>query len=348
MSVLQTLRSVIFGAKKKSPKILQERKDTSLAIFCSILRRLRLEEANQLGVEESVYDLDDQAFHHQKYVDKAVFILENRLHDESSIKDVRTELQHEFEPQVIHLFQKFMTADEDLYDRSYIQSAFDNELHNCRTIMDCDNSDLCMFTERKHKALKDVDLTNDNFRMRNVAYGTSLRKILGYNVVTFESTLESDSGSGLFVDGKAPLGSIISFIPGYVWLQEHMRSSKSLEHFLDDPNFQLTARPDGMIIDARPFDTLESKIPYFLPSGKGENPWAHGHLINHPSKDKSPNCISIMINYSNNIDTDFRSLIPNYFGKDPSFVGKGAIDFNYSVSVLEILFFYLSLTIFGI
>lgn len=334
MVLLQSLRQLIFGVKKQSPKFLQERKDASLAIFCSILRRLKLEQQNinNSNVDDALDLLDNQKYDPKKNIDDAVSILEQRLHDESTIKDVRTELQHEFEPQVMQLFQSFLEANNDSSDRSFVQSNFDKELKEIKFMKESN----LQFHRQKALALKEIEKTNDHFRMRNVAYGASLRKRHGYNAVTFQSSIEGESGNGLFIDGKASLGSIISFVPGYVWLHEHMRTPKSLNHFMDDANYQLTARPDGMLVDARPFDTLESKIPYFLPSQRDENPWAHGHLINHPTKGNIPNCISIMFNYCDNMDDNLRSFVPNLFSKEPSVIGKGMVDLNYFVSALMI------------
>lgn len=150
-------------------------------------------------------------------------------------------------------------------------------------------------------------------------------------MTAFPSTLEN-AGIGLFVQGEASVGSIVGFIPGSIWLNEHLRSSAALSAMKDDPNHQLTSRFDGIVVDARSFDNENYKLSYSCPLTRYENPWAVGHLVNHPKKGIEPNCISIMINFSDNLEQDVRPFVPNTFHKPPSLLGTGAIDFEIFVS----------------
>lgn len=319
--MINFLRNLILGRNRSvsSPKLLLERKDTSLAIFCSILRRLRAEK-NAPGNDDIV---------NHSLVEEAVSILESRLHDESPPEKFRAELQDEYEPQVLRLFEAFLEVDERIFGQArsdFLRDQFQNEFDICHQLMKGEDIE---FFKRKHEALKSIDQQNDLYRIRNVVQQKLLREKFGYNTVTFESTISHPkAGNGLFVEGTAPIGSILAFLPGEVWLAEFLKDGKYMSNFQSDLNLQLTLRPDDNIIDARSYDTLESKVPYFVPSIKGENPWSGGHLVNH-SSGESANCLSIMINYSQEMDKPLRSFVPHSFAVQPSLMGRSNIDHCY-------------------
>lgn len=317
---IQSLRG-IFSRQPQSPKVIQERKDTILAIFCSTLKKIREEnEAHQQGGAVTNHK------GHKEMVEEAGLAVASRLHDESSPSSCRSELHDEFNPEVIQLLHLFREADTETSRTSATgdpaavrineEFQFEFERHN--------NGDIQLkeLSERKSRALGEIEKNQDLFRMRNVALASYLRESIGYTVQTFQSTIpNANAGSGLFVDGEASLGSIVGFVPGEVWLKEHLGDMKTLEIFNDDPNYQLSARYDGSLVDSRPYDTPESRIPYFLPKMKNDNPWAQAHLINHPPLGSMPNCLPIMVNFGESMEDRIRSYVPNDYAKSPTIMG---------------------------
>ena len=59
---------------------------------------------------------------------------------------------------------------------------------------------------------------------RNLCRSALIRQALGYSILCLRSTLDSSTntpvGRGIFVDGTAPVGSLVAFQPGPVWTRE--------------------------------------------------------------------------------------------------------------------------------
>ncbi len=181
-----------------------------------------------------------------------------------------------------------------------------------------------------------------------------------YSILPFKSTVPS-AGRGVFVDGFAPAGTILSFIPGKVWPKEHLQSASfqtQMQLSEHDHRHQLSMRYDDILIDSR-------HSPYTVVN----NLWALGHIVNHPpfptapapflkndvipdlQRDREdgrsdkidcrqpsvgPNCVSVPINFTDQMlsgDNDkLRSYLPNEYEIPPTNnVSKGLFDKDYTV-----------------
>jgi len=155
-----------------------------------------------------------------------------------------------------------------------------------------------------------------------------LKNQLGYSLMQLPSTIPN-AGRGLFVDGRADIGSIVAFFPGQVWPREYFLErgfqKKMLHHFQNDDNYELTFRYDDVLIDSRQ--------PFIDPVLCQNNPWAVAQLVNHPPPQTTYNCRPVMLNFtfdeSYQDDYDLKLLhryIPNTYARPPKFLGPKIIE----------------------
>jgi len=172
-----------------------------------------------------------------------------------------------------------------------------------------------------------------------------------YSILPFKSTI-SNAGRGVFIDGFAPAGTLLSFFPGKVWPKEHLMAAsiQTQMQFQNDPRNQLSMRYDDILIDSR-------QSPYTVV----KNLWAAGHIVNHPpppiksatkkegsnddqSKDtdewsnsayrfqprQGPNCVTVPINFTEGLFTDqndkLREYIPNEYELPPKSWAKDVFE----------------------
>ena len=173
-----------------------------------------------------------------------------------------------------------------------------------------------------------------------------------YSILPFKSTI-SNAGRGVFIDGFAPAGTLLSFFPGKVWPKEHLMTASlqtQLQFSENDPRNQLSMRYDDVLIDSR-------HSPYTVI----KNMWAVGHIMNHPpppmkstmsidesesndnqTKDESskpayhfqphqgPNCVTVPINFTEGLFTDqndrLREYIPNEYEHPPKSWAKDVFE----------------------
>ena len=129
-----------------------------------------------------------------------------------------------------------------------------------------------------------------------------------HSILPFKSTIPS-SGRGVFIDGFAPAGTLLAFIPGKVWPKEHLQSAslQTQMQLAQDPRHQLSMRYDDILIDSR-------HSPYTVV----KNLWALGHIVNHPpapsaeDPHQGPNCMTVLINYTDKIHSGERKHIQDY------------------------------------
>ncbi|KAL9180397.1 hypothetical protein ACHAXT_008367 [Thalassiosira profunda] len=167
---------------------------------------------------------------------------------------------------------------------------------------------------------------------------------------TYKSTVPN-AGRGVFVDGFAPAGTLLAFIPGKVWPKEHLLSASlqtQMQFSENDPRHQLSIRYDDILIDSR-------QSPYTVV----RNAWALGHIVNHPpapSKvlsnqtsaraknenedgesdpetivhpDYGPNCITVPINFTKQMLEKHEGLsdyLANEYEMPPKDYAKNALD----------------------
>lgn len=201
------------------------------------------------------------------------------------------------------------------------------------------------------RAVVNPDLGND----MNESEGIH-QSYFTYSLLPYKSTIPF-AGRGVFIDGFAPAGTLLSFIPGKVWLKEHLQSASlqtQLQLSQNDPRHQLSMRYDDILIDSR-------HSPYTVV----KNLWALGHIINHPPApitllasvlenagrsasesvqdiDRSsnnvvsrkprlgPNCVTVPINFTELMlegdNGKLRSYLPNEYEIPPVNVSKGLFE----------------------
>mmetsp|Transcript_35095 Transcript_35095/g.85008 ORF Transcript_35095/g.85008 Transcript_35095/m.85008 type:complete len:522 (-) Transcript_35095:3677-5242(-) len=156
------------------------------------------------------------------------------------------------------------------------------------------------------------------FQTYNMCRSARLKASNGYGVVALQSSLPG-AGRGVYIDGFCPAGSIVAFQPGVVWSKEHLialpiEEERQLEK---NDNYQMSLRPDDFLIDSR-------QSPYTVLT----NPWAVGHIINHPTPAHPPNCRSVMVNFTSAMDlksSKLESYVPNKYAKPRNLTLLGSL-----------------------
>jgi len=173
-----------------------------------------------------------------------------------------------------------------------------------------------------------------NNQLLNLSISHILKETLGYSTIALRSTLNG-AGRGIYIDGYAPAGTIVSFFPGEVWPRDFLQNPSIASHFEKDDSFQLSLRYDDILIDSR-------KSPAVVLDIDGSNPWALAHLANHPPKPSSlsthavtkkqknnhtitsiPNCRPLALNYTSDmrLTKELKKYIPNRYARKPSLLG---------------------------
>ena len=122
------------------------------------------------------------------------------------------------------------------------------------------------------------------------------------------------AGKGIFIDGEAISGTLLGYLPGRVHVAEFLKGANALEQFADDPNHLVLMRTDDILIDARDFDGVEHPT----------NPYALGHLANHPPEGKKPNVMHLPIDFASDAfhsQTGVSDVVPNSYAKKPTLLG---------------------------
>jgi hypothetical protein len=148
----------------------------------------------------------------------------------------------------------------------------------------------------------------------NFCRSTLLREDHGFSVLSLKSLIPG-GGRGAFIDGEAKAGSLVAFQPGDIWPKEHLLTTAPdvMEHFEGDDDCQISLRFDDYVVDSR-------RSPVTVLTREGSmNPWALGHMINHPPPETFPNCQSTMLNYTERMQLgDMAQYIPNTYARAPS------------------------------
>ena len=172
-----------------------------------------------------------------------------------------------------------------------------------------------------------------------------------HSLLPFKSTIPTTRG--VFVDGFAPAGTLLAFLPGSVWPKEHLQTASAqtqMQFSLNDPRHQLSMRYDDIMIDSR-------QSPYTVV----RNMWSLGHIINHPpaptkediralnaqSREgedgengqadngikhnplQGPNCVTVPINFTKGMlkdhDERLKDYLPNEYELQPTDWAKSAL-----------------------
>ncbi len=196
------------------------------------------------------------------------------------------------------------------------------------------------------RAPDDVPIRNDD-----ADSGSAKQPRCYHSLLPLKSTIPS-AGRGVFVDGFAPAGTLVAFIPGRVWTKEDLQSASlrtQTQLSQNDPRHQLSMRYDDVLIDSR-------RSPYTVV----RNLWALGHIVNHPTAPtpsamsptskphreeegggsddivnswpfQGPNCATVMINFTDRMiageeGRKLREYIPNEYELPPKPYVKGIFE----------------------
>lgn len=212
---------------------------------------------------------------------------------------------------------------------------------------------------RSHRVRTSLDISINKEENEENKRDEGFGGVCTYSILPFKSTIPH-AGRGVFIDGFAPAGTLLSFFPGKVWPKEHLMTASlqtQLQFSENDPRNQLSMRYDDILIDSR-------KSPYTVV----KNLWAIAHIVNHPppppvkstttmgtmettdqddlDDDKKenesnnatyhfqphqgPNCVTIPINFTEGIFTDkshkLRDYIPNEYELPPKSWAKDVFE----------------------
>ena len=173
------------------------------------------------------------------------------------------------------------------------------------------------------------------YQMINLTRAILIKKKIGYSTLALKSTLPG-AGRGVFIDGFAPAGTLLSFFPGQIWPKEYLlnvKATSASSMFNNDPRHQLSIRYDDVLVDSR-------KAPYTVLDNDYSNAFAIGHIVNHPppkakgngqDKDQTemPNCTTAMIDFMEHMELTKKGLdvyVPNTYVKPPMVFGPNAMD----------------------
>ena len=160
-----------------------------------------------------------------------------------------------------------------------------------------------------------------HYQTVNLCRSALIRQQVGYSVVAMKSSVPN-AGRGVFVDGYAPAGSILAFQPGKIWTKEHLVNlpieiEKELER---NDNYQMSLRPDDHMIDSR-------NSPYTVLTGDNSNPFALGHVVNHPTPTKPFNSKTVAVNFSESMELTpaQKRYIPNTYARPRTLTIMGSL-----------------------
>jgi len=127
-----------------------------------------------------------------------------------------------------------------------------------------------------------------------------LTEKLGFTLELDKSSAPG-SGLGAFLKGQVAPGTVVGFYPGLVYPAELLSNPVTLAHLFKEGNDYMMARYDQSVIDGNHVD--EAWIE--------QNPYAVGHMVNHPHKRTMPNVICFEYNFMTDFPEEFQRYIPN-------------------------------------
>lgn len=235
------------------------------------------------------------------------------------------ETKHQEQSLFLHKKSSAIQTIADFYEweHFYFDSA-NRKVNNDEPAEDINGSAGRISDEFGYIQSKDEEVNNSirYYQMVNLSRSALIRQQIGYSVISLKSSLPS-AGRGVFLDGTAPAGSIISFFPGDIWPKEFLVNSKAISpYFENDPKHHLSLRYDDIVLDCR-------KSPYTVLDDDTSNAFAIAHIVNHPSKYVQPNCGTMPIDFLDNMNLKEQSLhefVPNTYKKKPMMLGPQVFD----------------------
>lgn len=344
--------NVLFN-KNESPREMLERNDLTKVAIAATYRTLRSPSFRSHSKENLI-----------AFYDEACKVLEEdvKVYD-LPLRTFRLNVQKLIQPQVKTSFQIFRDVDSLFPDTKEEHS--DDVIKFCKEILQNDKEEtlkalnlLSASADRNHQFLQlkvlalevlfsfyewgnkvddsrfkdgdpfgyiireseEINKAIRYYQLLNLTKGVLIKKELGFSSVALKSTI-SRAGRGIFVDGFAPAGSVLAYFPGEVWPKEHITNMIATRFFEKDPKHHLSMRYDDFLIDSR-------NAPYSVLDNDKSNPFAIAHIANHPPYGTAPNCSSVQLDFSDDMQlgsdrTD--AYIPNTYAKLPSRFGQEAI-----------------------
>jgi len=339
----EIFRNIFHGDDHTNPKKILERRYLYSALLATHVRNARHQGGSDPTTRSQMYN-------------QVIEQLDQQGVDQKSNIDLRRMMQEILEPQVREVWQTFARVDQNMKqyhdDKASVVRILEEEIEvtkesteaadapfrdrklaACQLVVDClrdGNNSGHSPGDNQPDITSDVDVFGSQpstvhaenrqlvrwHQAWNLARASLIKKEMGYAIICLQSLLPN-AGRGTFVDGIAPVGSIVSFQPGEIWTKEHLLTTapEVMEHFEGDDDCQITLRFDDTVIDSR-------RSPVTVLSKEGSmNPFALGHMINHPPADTMPNCQSVMIEYTHtliNSNPDWACYIPNEYAKPPT------------------------------
>ena len=131
----------------------------------------------------------------------------------------------------------------------------------------------------------------------------------------------ADAGQGVFIEGRAPPGSVVLFYPGVTFDPfDILLLRGGVRRF--EGNSYLMARFDRSIVDA----SLE--MLKLLPAESLGVPITRAHLVNHPPAGSEPNVMPAAVDWDRSVPADLLTLLPNVSysrsAAKPALLGSGS------------------------
>lgn len=164
----------------------------------------------------------------------------------------------------------------------------------------------------------------DSRTKEEVQQATSM-SFLDFSLEVKKSSIEG-AGQGVYVMNTGPRnfispGTLLAIFPGLVHLSEYTKSNDYVASLFPDPDFQLTMRPDGHIIDSR--DRSDFRMTH-------TNPLALAHYVNHVPADGESNVMQIPYDFmadpwgthgKDGFPAKLKRHIPLKYAKPPTLLG---------------------------
>ena len=140
---------------------------------------------------------------------------------------------------------------------------------------------------------------------REMEVEAAQRRGFGFSLTIDHSTAGHESGHGVFLGGKASIGSLIAFYPGLTYTPaDILRLAGDVRRF--EKNESLILRFDKHLLDASP-SALK-----LLPPAAAAMPLAVAHRVNHPPAGVENNVLPCALDFeADAVPEGLRKLLPN-------------------------------------
>lgn len=157
------------------------------------------------------------------------------------------------------------------------------------------------------------------------------------------------AGLGLFVDGRAPGGSLVALYPGTCYLPSDLKELPNYPNITQDNDY-LIWRYDGIVIDGKDAGDLDSTLDseagaygggtHATLQANSENvdnvyvhPLAQGHRVNHPPQGADANCLQFMFDLP--LASSLRAVIPNRMFGCPEKSSRSLLERLHNTGVMQ-------------